>query len=179
MTAFDFTIAAVLGVSMLIGIYRGFVRESLSLVMLAVALVVAVKFSALPEVWLPNFEFLGYTLAGGDLQLALMFSLLFIAVLVAGRFINNTVSGAIRRSFMSLIDRLFGALFGLVRGGVLILALVLVSGLTSLPFAEWWRASVLIPPFEQLARYAMCYVPDTYQSPHYGCVSSVPGGQLQ
>ena len=169
MTAFDLTIIIILAVSMLIGIYRGFIRESFSLVMLALALVIAVKFSALPQVWLPDIELSGYLVSGDDLQLALVFSLLFIMVLIIGRFANRIISDAVRRSFMNLIDRFLGAVFGLVRGGAVVLILVLFSGLTSVSFSDAWRASVMISPFEHSARYAMCYVPQAYKISHYAC----------
>ena len=171
MTALDIAITIILVASMVIGIYRGFIRETISIVILVAALVVAVRFSELPGVWLPDIALSSYTLTGADLQLGLMFALLFIAVMAAGRFINNSVSGAVRRSFMNLVDRLLGAAFGLVRGGVIVLMLVLLAGLTQLPFHDMWRASMLISPFEGSARYAMCHVPQSYQSPHYVCVA--------
>ncbi len=169
MTALDFAIATVLLVSTLIGIYRGFVREALSLATLAAALIVAIKFSGLPKVWLPDVDVRGYTLTGSDLQLGLMFALLFIGVLLVGRLINSAVTGTVRRSFMNLLDRMFGAVFGLARGGVAILALVFLSGLTQLPFTDKWSASLLIPWFERVERHAMCYVSDSYKNPHYPC----------
>ena len=174
MTAYDIAIIVVLAASVSIGVYRGLVREVLSLAILVTALVVAVKFSELPEVWLPDLELGNYLLTGSDLQIGLMFSLLLVAVLVVGGLLKKAVSGAVRRSFMNWFDRVLGAVFGFVRGGVIVLVLVLLAGLTQLPFAERWRTSALIPPFEQSARYVMCYVPQSYQSPHYVCATTQP-----
>ncbi len=174
MTVLDIAIAVILVVSVLIGVYRGFIRESLSLAILAAALIVAAKFSELPKTWLPDIELWGYALTGAGLQFGLVFALLFIAVLAVGHFVNNAVSAAVRRSFMSLFDRLLGAVFGCVRGGVIVLALVLLAGLTRLPFADGWRTSLLIPPFEWSARYVICHAPQAYQSTHYACVSGEP-----
>lgn len=177
MTAFDIAIIVILATSVLIGLYRGLVKEVLSLVVLVTALVVAVKFSELPKVWLPDLELGGYMLTGADLQIGLAFSLLFIVVLAVGRFIKNAVSGAVRRSFMGWFDRGLGAAFGFTRGGVIVLALVLLAGLTQMPFADRWRTSALIPPFEELARYVTCYVPPGYRSPHYVCATAPPAMQ--
>ncbi len=174
MTVFDVAIIAILAASVSIGVYRGLIKEALSLTVLVTALVVAVKFSELPGVWLPDVELGGYTLTGADLQVGLVFSLLFVSVWMVGRLVKNAVSGAVRRSAMNWFDRVLGAVFGFVRGGVIVLALVLLAGLTQLPFADRWGASVLIPPFEQAARYATCYVPQGYRSPHYVCATAQP-----
>ena len=170
MTGFDVAIIAVLTLSMLVGLYRGFVHEFLSLAILALALVVALKFSRLPETWFPDIEISGFLLAGSELQLAAVFSLLFLSVLTAGRFIKKPVSARMRQSFMNLADRLLGAVFGMLRGGVIVLALVLLSGLTTLPFSDRWNGAMLVPLFERWAQHTMCHVPEGYQSPHYACV---------
>lgn len=178
MTAFDIAIIVILAASVAAGVYRGLIKEVLSLTALVAALVVAIKFSELPEVWLPDLELGNYVLLGADLQIGLMFSLLFVAVLLVGRIVKNAVSGAVRRSFMSWFDRVLGAVFGFARGWVVVLALVLLAGLTQIPFADGWRASALIPPFEWSARYAMCYVPQTYRSPHYVCATASSSAPL-
>lgn len=176
MTSFDIAIVVILAASVLIGLYRGFVREVLSLATLVLALFVAVRFSDLPEVWLPDIETENFVLTGADLQAGLMFALLFISVLAVGRFVRNAIAAAMQGGLKGLFDRVLGAGFGAARGGVIVLALVLLAGLTQLPFADRWRASALIPPFEQAARYAMCHVPPSYQSPHYVCASAQPAG---
>ena len=173
MTAPDISIIVILIISVAAGVYRGLVRESLSLVVWVAALLVAIRFSELSAVWISDFELFGYPLPGADLQLVLLFVLLFVGVLIVGSVIKNAVSRAVRHSFMGLSDRLLGGLFGVARSGVIVLALVLVSGLTSLPFADEWRSSVLVPPFERAARYVMCYAPDGYHNPHYQCARDV------
>ena len=171
MTGFDFVIAGVLAASVAIGIYRGFIREAFSLVTLAAALIVAIKFSRLPTTWLSDIELGGFVLTGSDLQTGLVFVALFIAVIVAGSLIGRAVSRAARRSLVRVLDHLLGAVFGFVRGFVIVLVMVLLAGLTQLPFSEGWGASLLVPPFERSARYAMCYVPEGYRSPHYACAA--------
>ena len=46
------------------------------------------------------------------------------------------------------IDRLFGAGFGILRGVVVVLMLVLAAGMTSLPASSWWKEAALSPPLE-------------------------------
>jgi len=49
------------------------------------------------------------------------------------------------------VDRFLGSIFGLARGLLLVLAFVLVAGLTSVPRADWWQNATLAPPFVVLA----------------------------
>ena len=155
---------------MLVGFYRGLVRELFSLLALILAVVVAIRFSRLPETFLPDTEIAGFVLLGSDLQLMAMFLLLFFSVIIVGHFVGRFISGAIRRSFVNVVDRFLGSVFGLLRGGVVVVVLVLLAGLTALPFDDQWDVSLLVPPFERSAQQVACYMPQGYQSPHYACV---------
>ena len=178
MTAFDITIIVILAVSTLVSVYRGLIKEFLSLLVLVVALIVAIRLSKLPKVWLPDFDLWGFPVLGSDYQAVLMFILLFIAVSVVGGFISRAIFKLVHGGLMGSIDRLLGAVFGLVRGGIVVVALVLFSGLTPAPFTDGWRASTLIPTFERLTRHLMCYMPAGYQSFHYSCSSAGADGQI-
>jgi membrane protein required for colicin V production len=52
---------------------------------------------------------------------------------------------------MGFLDRFLGGLFGIVRGVVVVLALMLVAGLTTLPRHDWWQNSLLVPELVGLA----------------------------
>ena len=58
----------------------------------------------------------------------------------------------IRGSGLSPLDRGLGVLFGLVRAFVILVALMLIAGLTPLPREPAWRNGVLRPPLEALAK---------------------------
>jgi membrane protein required for colicin V production len=47
---------------------------------------------------------------------------------------------------LGFVDRFLGAVFGAVRGLVLVIAFVLVAGLTTLPRLNWWQNAALAPP---------------------------------
>ena len=57
------------------------------------------------------------------------------------------------------IDRLLGAVFGAVRGGVIVLAVVMLAGLTSLPRQPVWKNAVLAPPLEAGALVVAGHLP--------------------
>ena len=169
MTVFDVVIIVILAASTMISVYRGLLREFLSLLVLVAALIVAIRFSRPSEVWLPNLDLWGYPLLGSDYQAVLLFVLLFVAVSLVGRVIVRAISKVVRGGLSGSFDRLLGAVFGLLRGGVMVVALVLLAGLTAVPLTDGWRSSLLLPSFERLTRYAVCYMPTDYQSAYYSC----------
>jgi membrane protein required for colicin V production len=129
----DIALVAVLGLSVAVGLWRGFVFECLSLAGWLVAWFGAQW--ALPHVapLLPGF--------GTGLNLAAGFALGFIAVLVAWSLLSRLVRMLIQATPLSIPDRLLGGGFGALRGGVLLLALVLAVALTPAAQSEAWRQS--------------------------------------
>lgn len=129
----DWALLAVLGVSVLVGLWRGFVFECLSL-----AGWLAAWFGAQWAVpWigplLPGW--------GGGLNLAAAFALGFLAVLVAWALLARLVRLLIHATPLSIPDRLLGAGFGVLRGGVLLLAVAVVVGFTPAAQSQAWRQS--------------------------------------
>jgi membrane protein required for colicin V production len=47
---------------------------------------------------------------------------------------------------LGFVDRFLGAVFGLARGLVVVLALAVIAGLTTLPRSLWWQNSVFGAP---------------------------------
>jgi uncharacterized membrane protein required for colicin V production len=58
-------------------------------------------------------------------------------------------------------DRLAGLLFGIARGAIIIVILVMLAGLTPLPESPWWVESQLIPHFQALAVWLNTHMPDS------------------
>src|SRR5581483_7627444 len=48
---------------------------------------------------------------------------------------------------------------GVLRGGIIILIVFLVAGITSLPQRPWWRESLLAPYFQKVAVVVSAYIP--------------------
>ena len=142
MTAFDYAVLALIGASVLLGLWRGVVSEMLALAAWVAAFFAARQFGR--EVG----RLLATWIADPALNSAAGFAAVFVAVLVIfalGRFV---VSLLLRAVGLGLLDRLLGAVFGVVRGVFMVLAVVLVGGMTSLPTQPWWREAWLAPPLE-------------------------------
>ena len=153
MTGFDIVVLAVLGASVLLGLWRGVASEMLALAAWVVAFVAARQFGheagRICALWITD----------PALAMAAGIGAVFVAVLVVFALGRYVVSLLLRAVGLGLLDRLLGGVFGVARGGVIVLAAVLVAGMTPLPKAPWWRAAVLAPPLETAAIAAKPWLP--------------------
>lgn len=131
----DGALLAVLMVSAVVGLVRGFVYELLSLAGWLVAWFGAQW--AAPQL-APH---LPVGAAGSALNLGVAFALAFVAVMLVWALLARLVRLLIHATPLSWPDRLLGAVFGLLRGAVLLLAVATVVGLTPAAQSQGWRAS--------------------------------------
>jgi membrane protein required for colicin V production len=131
----DLALAAVLLLSVLVGFMRGFVFELLSLLGWVAAWFAAQWFAPQVAAWLPVGA------PGSALNLGAAFALTFIAALVLWTLAARLIRLLLHATPLSLVDRLLGALFGTLRGLVLLLALAVVVGLTPLAKSTAWQQS--------------------------------------
>ncbi|MCW5576773.1 MAG: CvpA family protein [Burkholderiales bacterium] len=145
MTLLDYAVFAIVGFSVLLGIIRGLVREVLALAAWAIAFVVAWLFggelAALMPEEIPTME----------LRLLAGFATVFFLVLLAMSLVAIAASQLVKSAGLSVEDRMFGAVFGLARGLLVVMALVLAAGATSLPAEPVWREAALRPLLERAA----------------------------
>lgn len=154
MTVIDWVIVAILAISSLISLKRGFVKESLSLATWILAFIVARAFSGnLSALLIGSIE-------TDSLRWILAFVILFAATLVVGALLNHLLSHVIKATGLSGTDRVFGMVFGLIRGGIIILIVVYGLQYTLLSNDGWWKQSLLIPYFEDLANWARTVLPE-------------------
>ncbi len=131
----DWALLAVLAVSVVVGLVRGFVFELLSIAGWVAAWFGAQWCAPLLAPWLPVGS------PGGALNLGASFLACFVLALVLWGLAAHLVRLLIRATPLSLPDRLLGAAFGVLRAGVLGLALATVVGLTPAAQSQDWRQS--------------------------------------
>ena len=131
----DWTLLALLAASVLVGLWRGLVFELMSLAGWVVAYVAAQVWSPEVALWLPIGA------RGTALNQAAGFAVAFIGVLIAWSLAARLLRMVIRATPLTLIDRSLGAAFGLMRGGVLLLALATVVAFTPAARAQAWQES--------------------------------------
>jgi len=151
----DYAILGLIGLSAIIGLFRGLVREAFSLLTWIVAVAVAVHFSR---------DFASYfdsLISVPSARIAASFAVLFLVTLILGGLINFLLSELVEKTGLTGTDRLLGLLFGVARGMVVIAVLVVLAGLTPLPEDPWWNEASLIQPFESLAVWLRDQIPDS------------------
>jgi membrane protein required for colicin V production len=126
----------VLLVSLLLGAWRGLVYELLSVLSWVAAFVLAQWFAPEAAKWIT----LGG--AGEAVRYAAGFVLVFVGVLFAGGLVAWLTRKLIAAIGLRPVDRTLGAIVGLVRGVVIVLAAALVVQLTPLKRGLWWTESV-------------------------------------
>jgi len=136
MASLDWFFVAVLAFFLLLGAWRGLVYEVISLVSWLAAFVCAKWFAPSVAAWLP----LGGL--GEALRYAIGFVLVFVACIFAGGLLAMALSGLVSAVGLKPVDRALGALFGLVRGSVLLLTAVMLVGMTPLRNSVEWRGAL-------------------------------------
>ncbi len=132
----DWTMLSVLGLSVLVGLARGLVFELMSLVGWAVAYFAAQLFSPQLAVHVPIGA------AGSALQQGAAFAATFLAVLLVWSLLARLLRLLVRATPLTVIDRLLGAIFGGLRGLLLLLVVATVVAYTPALRAPAWQASI-------------------------------------
>jgi len=145
----DWVIVAIVMISTLISIKRGFAREALSLVSWVAALIVAmIFFERLAALLQPHVEMPG-------LRLIIAFSVLFIGTLIIGAGVNFLIGELVDLTGLTGTDRALGTVFGMVRGAILVLTLlIMMQPVLRTDEYRWWRQSALIPHFLMMEEWA-------------------------
>lgn len=154
MTAFDYVVLAVIAASVLLGAWRGLISEVLALVAWVAAFLAGRALA--PEI----APALSDWLKEPALQYAAAFVAILVAVLVIVALLRFVLSKLLRAVGLGPLDRFLGAVFGVVRGVLVVLLGVLIGGLTALPQNVWWRQAWLAPPFETAALATKSWLPD-------------------
>ena len=141
----DLAILGILLVSSLISIKRGFVKEALSLAAWGAAFIVAMLFRGSLASLLVN------SIASPSVREMVAFGVLFAATLIVAAMTNYLIGEVVRMTGLSGTDRLFGMVFGLLRGFIVVMAiLLLLPPIVPIDQETFWQESALIPHFMTL-----------------------------
>ena len=151
----DWAIVAVIVVSSLISLKRGFVKEALSLVTWVAAFIVARLFTDNMSALLAGY------ISTPSARVVAAFTILFVATLFAGALINNLIGLLIKATGLSGTDRVLGMVFGIARGGVLVVVLVALLGMSPAVQDRWWQQSILIPHFAVMEQWTQNLASET------------------
>jgi len=150
----DWCILGLIGLSALIGLFRGLLREVFSLVLWAGAGWVALHYNHELAVYLEK------AIPLPSARMAVSFLAIFIGILLAGGLALFLLGKLVSSTGLGGTDRLAGLLFGVARGVLIAAVLVVLAGVTALPQDPWWKQSRLIPPFQALALWLRDQIPE-------------------
>ena len=137
----DYSIVAVIGVSVLISLMRGFMREALSLLTWGIASWAGLRFSS-------NVSYLfNNHIANPNVKLGVAFVCIFVFVLIIGMVVARLFSALVNKTGLSSTDRLLGIVFGAARGVLVICILLICARFTALSHDNDWKKSVLVQQF--------------------------------
>ena len=133
LSAVDWILLAVLGLSLLLGMWRGIVQEVLSLVGWVAAFYVSQMYAPMAAAWLP--------MEGSSqmLRYAAGFVVVFVAVLVGTALVSWVIKKLISAVGLGPLDRLLGSLFGLMRAVFILLAITVLVGMTPMRDTDAWK----------------------------------------
>ncbi|MDR2365080.1 MAG: CvpA family protein [Zoogloeaceae bacterium] len=143
MTAFDYVVLGITACSVLLGFWRGVVGEIIALAAWVLAFFAARFFGA--EVGQGLFAAL---IDDAGLRILAGCVLVFVLTLVVMALARMAASNLIRALGLGFSDRFLGIFFGLARGALMVLALMIAGGMTPLPRQAWWAEAELAPPLE-------------------------------
>lgn len=150
----DVAIAAVVGLSIITGMFRGFVKELISLGVWVLAFWFAMTYSQVAGAWLQPY------ISDKTACSAAGFVLILVATLIGGAIVNGIISHILHQTGLSGIDRLLGGGFGFARGVFIVALLMLIFKMTSLPIEEYRSQSSLYAQFDPLVSWLYAYTPD-------------------
>jgi membrane protein required for colicin V production len=156
MAVVDWVLLGVLLASLALGAWRGLVFEVLSVAGWLAAFVMAQVLAPQVATWLPMGN------ASAPLRHAAAFALVFVLTVFAAGLLAWLVKKMVEAVGLRPIDRVLGALFGLLRGMLLLLAATVVVHLTPLAQSAAWQESAGAPILQSLLRAVKPVLPENF-----------------
>lgn len=153
MTSFDYVVLTIIGVSVVLSMMRGFVREVIAILSWVGAFYVAKNYSLQILPLIPN------DIPTEQLRVLAAFLIIFLATLLLASLLGIALSAIIKKAGLGWMNRLLGAFFGVARGLLIVCILVFLAGLTSASKDIRWQNAMFSAPLEALVISLLPWLP--------------------
>lgn len=154
MTSFDYAVLVIIGLSIIFSVMRGMVREVLAILGWVAAFYVGRTYT---DQVLPMMP---VDIPSESLRVLAAFLVLFLATLLLATLLSIALSAIVRKAGLGWLNRLLGAMFGMIRGLLIVCVLVFLAGLTSVPQDERWKNAMFSAPIEALVISVLPWIPE-------------------
>jgi membrane protein required for colicin V production len=155
MTWLDYAVVGVFAVSLVVGAWRGLVREVVSILGWIIAFLAANLLAG------PLGSVMPQAIPSPELRIAAAYVAVFAGSLMVTALAGLLLSKIMKAAGLGGLDRFLGAIFGAARGLLIVLAAALLAGLTSAPRQAFWRDSATGPLLTQAAQALKPLLPHT------------------
>ena len=149
----DIVILIITVLSSVFGLWRGLIKEVLSLLTWIAALLVSRVYSE------PLAGLMTGMIQNDGIRYVSAFAILFVIVMMLGTFLNFLMSKLLNFTGLKLADRLLGAVFGVARGVIIVLVILFVTSVF-VSETELWQKSQLIPYGMDLIEKSLVFIGD-------------------
>jgi len=156
MTWLDYAVIGVFAASLVVGAWRGLVREVISILGWVIAFLAANLLAG------PIGPLMPQIIPSPELRVAAAYVAVFMGSLLATALLGLLLSKIVKATGLGGVDRVFGAIFGVARGLLIVVAAALLAGLTSAPRQAFWRESASAPLLTQAAQALKPLLPQTF-----------------
>jgi membrane protein required for colicin V production len=153
MTSFDYAVLFIIGLSIVVSMMRGAVREVLAIAGWLAAIYIAKTYATELIPLLPA------DIPSEALKILAAHVIVFFGVLLVTSLLTIALSSLIKKIGLNWFNRFLGGFFGCLRGLLIVCVLVFLAGLTSFPKDARWTNAMFSPPLEALVKTALPWVP--------------------
>ena len=136
MSWLDYAIIGVIVASIAWGVWRGLMREVMSLAGWVLAFLAANAVAGTLGEMLPE------AVGSSEVRILIAFAVVFVLTVSVATLVGMLLAKLFKAAGLGGVDRTLGGLFGLARGLVILLACAIAAGLTALPRQPAWKESV-------------------------------------
>ena len=154
MSLVDIAIIVILIVSLLVGLFRGFIREILSLCSWLASLWLAYTYATWGAAYLEPY------IDQPPLRIVVAFAGIFVVCLILISIVSYLIYRFLAVTGITGVDRSLGTLFGFVRGVVIVAFLILCATFMDFTSQTWWQDSMLVQYFDPVTEFIRSLLPN-------------------